>query len=190
MHLRLKALPTFPMLTALHSYLKDIVMRVCSPLLSILASAFIPSAALATDTVYFDGSILTMAGNSPSYAEALVTKDGNISFVGTYDDAKALASDSTEMLDLEDSALLPGLIDSHSHVTQMGLALSVANLAAPPPMGRPTISRVCSRHYASTSTTPRSPREVGFWSSAMTFRTCQTIPIVQFLTRCRQNTQS
>ncbi|WP_167684283.1 amidohydrolase [Parasedimentitalea denitrificans] len=107
-------------------------MRVYSPLLPILASVFIPSAAFAADTLYFGGSILTMVGNSPSYAEALVTKDGNISFVGTYDEAKALATDSTEMLDLEGAALLPGLIDSHSHVTQMGLALSVANLAAPP----------------------------------------------------------
>ena len=49
-----------------------------------------PEAAKA-DTIYFGGPILTMEGEAPQYAEALVVKDGKILFVGGLAEADKLA---------------------------------------------------------------------------------------------------
>ena len=40
--------------------------------------------------LYFGGDILTMAGDEPQYAEALVVDKGNIIFVGSRDEARQL----------------------------------------------------------------------------------------------------
>jgi hypothetical protein len=44
-----------------------------------LSSTFAQTA----DTIYYNGSILTMAGTTPAYVEALAVKDGKIAAVGT-----------------------------------------------------------------------------------------------------------
>jgi predicted amidohydrolase YtcJ len=68
-----------------------------------------------TPTVYFGGDIITMASDNPEYAEALVTKDGKIVFVGASDEAMNLAGEEHQMFDLKGKTLLPGLIDGHAH---------------------------------------------------------------------------
>jgi predicted amidohydrolase YtcJ len=68
-----------------------------------------------TATVYFGGDIITMASDNPEYAEALVTKDGKIVFVGASDEAMNLAGEEHQMFDLKGKTLLPGLIDGHAH---------------------------------------------------------------------------
>ena len=40
-------------------------------------------AAPKADTIYHNGSILTMAGKKPAYVEALAVKDGKIVFAGS-----------------------------------------------------------------------------------------------------------
>ena len=47
------------------------------------------------DAIYHNGSILTMAGDEPTYAEALVVKDGVILFVGEKNRELALKGDYT-----------------------------------------------------------------------------------------------
>ena len=51
----------------------------------ILATGLLATNTLAqvADAIYHNGSIVTMAGDEPTYAEALVVKDGKILFVGT-----------------------------------------------------------------------------------------------------------
>lgn len=68
-----------------------------------------------TATVYFGGDIITMASDTPEYAEALVTKDGKIVFVGASDEAMNLAGEEHQMFNLKGKTLLPGLIDGHAH---------------------------------------------------------------------------
>lgn len=84
--------------------------------------------------VYFNGDILTMAGHEPAYAEALVVRDGRITFVGTKADALSEAGPGSEQIDLHGQTLLPGFIDAHSHLLNYGDSLLQANLN-PPPIG-------------------------------------------------------
>lgn len=52
------------------------------------------------DTVYHNGSILTMAGKDPAYVEALAVKDGKIVFAGPKAEAVKRKTDTTRMVDL------------------------------------------------------------------------------------------
>ena len=85
-------------------------------------------------TMYYGGDILTMEGDSATYAEALVVKDGDIFFVGSAVEAMKAAGAGHRMIDLKGQTLIPAFIDAHSHYIQ---SLSVANQANlyPPPNG-------------------------------------------------------
>jgi predicted amidohydrolase YtcJ len=52
-----------------------------------------------TVAVYFGGDIITMAGDTPEYAEALVINDGKIVFVGSSDEAMTAAGKGHQMID-------------------------------------------------------------------------------------------
>lgn len=90
------------------------------------------SPALQADALYFGGDILTMEGDSATYAEALATKDGKIIFVGTRKEADQLVGDSTVFHDLGSKTLLPGFIDGHAHFSAFGIQAISANLLASP----------------------------------------------------------
>jgi predicted amidohydrolase YtcJ len=66
-------------------------------------------------TVYYNGDILTMEGESANYAEAVVVKDGKIIFVGNKDEAMKQAGDDHTMVDLKGKTMMPGFIDPHLH---------------------------------------------------------------------------
>ncbi|WP_198944475.1 amidohydrolase [Robiginitalea sediminis] len=85
-------------------------------------------------TVYFGGDILTMAGASPQYVEAVVVRDGKIEFTGSAEEAMELAGAGHQMVDLQGKTMLPGFLDAHSHYFS---SLSVANQLNlyPPPSG-------------------------------------------------------
>lgn len=76
------------------------------------------------DAIYFGGDILTMEGDSASYAEAIAVKDGKIVFVGSKSGAEAYHSDSTVMNDLKGKTLMPGFIDPHLHPILGAIVLS------------------------------------------------------------------
>lgn len=88
----------------------------------------------ASATMYFGGDIITMEGDSATYAEAVVVKDGNILFVGSKDEAMKQAGEGHQMVDLQGKTLIPAFIDAHGHYIS---ALSVANQCNlyPPPNG-------------------------------------------------------
>lgn len=66
-------------------------------------------------TVYYNGDIITMVGDAPSYVEALVEKEGRIVFTGSSEEALKIAGSGYKMIDLKGKTLLPGLIDGHAH---------------------------------------------------------------------------
>ena len=66
------------------------------------------------ETVFFNGKIYTVNPSQP-WADAMFVKDGVIEFIGSNDDAKETASENAEMIDLEDSFVMPGIHDVHLH---------------------------------------------------------------------------
>ena len=91
-----------------------------------------PIAAQQADTIYHNGSILTMAGKEPAYVEALAVKDGHIVFTGAKNKVFSLKSDATRVVDLAGMTLLPAFFDGHSHYINSLLVANQCKLYAPP----------------------------------------------------------
>lgn len=83
-------------------------------------------------TVYYNGDILTMVGESPNYVEALVEKEGKIVFTGSSYEAMQFAGKDHNMIDLEEKTLVPGFIDGHCHFANFGGQAIGAQLLASP----------------------------------------------------------
>lgn len=96
----------------------------------------------AADTLYFGGSILTMEGDSPTYAEAISVKDGKILSVGQKTDVLKDKGDHSRLVDLQGKVLLPGFIDAHGHAWTAGFQKLSANLLPPPDGGGKSIPAV------------------------------------------------
>jgi predicted amidohydrolase YtcJ len=84
------------------------------------------------DTIYHNGSILTMTGQEPAYVEALAVKDGTIVFTGSEGEALAMKGETTRVVDLSGQAMLPGFLDGHSHYINSLLVANQCKLYAPP----------------------------------------------------------
>lgn len=84
-----------------------------------------------TTTIYFGGDIITMEGNAPSYAEAVVQENGKIVFVGSKADALKNYN-KAEQIDLKGQTMLPGFIDAHGHLWMSGIQATAANLLPAP----------------------------------------------------------
>ena len=86
---------------------------------SILISAALAlcpwTASAETSTVYFNGDILTMEGDNPTYVEAVVVKGDSIAFAGDLEEARRAAGEKAEIHDLKGHTLLPGFIDTWGH---------------------------------------------------------------------------
>ncbi len=84
----------------------------------------------AADTIYYGGEIVTMKGDTPEYAKAVVVKDGKIEFVG--DKSDALKNYAGTEVDLKGKTMFPGFIDGHCHFYGFGSQAVGANLLASP----------------------------------------------------------
>ena len=116
------------------------------------------------DTVYYNGSILTMAGNKPAYVDALAVKDGKIAFAGNKDEALRMKGDATKVVDLDGKALLPGFIDAHSHYINSLLVANQAKLYAPPSgPGKDVPSIIAElKRYAAERQIPKGEMIMGY----------------------------
>ncbi|MFN7400162.1 MAG: amidohydrolase family protein [Sandaracinobacter sp.] len=84
------------------------------------------------DLIITGGPIVTMEGDQPTTAEAIVIDEGKIIFVGSKADAMKQKVDGTAVKDLAGKTLMPGFIDGHAHGQQFGTQAVGANLLAPP----------------------------------------------------------
>jgi predicted amidohydrolase YtcJ len=84
------------------------------------------------DLIITGGPIVTMEGDAPVTAEAVVIDDGKIVFVGSKADAMKKKVSGTAIKDLGGKTLMPGFIDGHAHGQQFGTQAIGANLLAPP----------------------------------------------------------
>ncbi len=79
-------------------------------------------------TLYFGGDILTMAGPTPEYVEALVVRGGRIEFAGAKVDAERRAGTAARTVDLGGRALLPGEAMTAEARDTFGLLLAAAGI--------------------------------------------------------------
>lgn len=80
----------------------------------------------AADLVLVGGQVVTMAG-SQAAAAAVAIRDGRIVEVGPVSEVRALTGPRTEVVELAGKTVLPGINDSHIHLTELG--------ATRPPLG-------------------------------------------------------
>lgn len=72
------------------------------------------------DLLFYNGEAVTV-NNSDDIREALAVKGNRIVFVGSNAEAAGWAGQKTEKIDLQGGSLLPGFIDSHLHLMDMGV---------------------------------------------------------------------
>ena len=85
------------------------------------------------DLIFFGDNIVTMDPDQPT-VEAVAVRGETITAAGALDDVMAHRGDATRVVDLGESALLPGFIDAHGHFLGVGRALDQL-LLHPPPVG-------------------------------------------------------
>ncbi len=83
-------------------------------------------------TVYYGGDIITMVGDEPQYAEAVVQSEGRIVFVGSKEEALATYGGKADEVDLRGKTMLPGFIDPHGHFMFALNMVNQVNVANPP----------------------------------------------------------
>jgi len=66
-------------------------------------------------TIYNNGNIITLEEQSP-FAEAMFVEDGIIKAIGTNKEIASLKSHNIKIVNLKGATILPGFIDSHTHV--------------------------------------------------------------------------
>ncbi|WP_227526404.1 amidohydrolase [Psychrobacter sp. Marseille-P5312] len=88
-------------------------------------------AATSQATIYYNGNIITMEGDQPQLAQALVTQNGKIAYVGSLKHAQDNYKNAATV-DLQHQTLLPGFIDPHSHFGLVSNTMGQVDLSAPP----------------------------------------------------------
>ncbi len=110
--------------------MKRIAFFTRSPLYIIGLIAFILMSACASDNaefIYVNGNFYTLDENVPQ-ATAVAVRDGKFIYVGDRDGAMTYAGNRTEVIDLEDQTVIPGLTESHMHFDNLGRNLLMAPL--------------------------------------------------------------
>lgn len=62
------------------------------------------------------------------HAEAVAARGGVIVYVGDANGAEALKGRDTKIIDLAGATVIPGLVDSHTHILELGAKLSMVDL--------------------------------------------------------------
>jgi len=76
-----------------------------------------------TQTIYYGGDIITMEGDKPEYAEAVVRQDDKIVFVGSKAEAEKQYANAMQY-NLEGKTMMPGFIEPHLHPMIAAVILS------------------------------------------------------------------
>ncbi len=79
------------------------------------------------DLLLFNANVITMDSTQPR-AQAIAIEHGRIVWVGTDEGSKKLFDRSTSRVDLHRSTVLPGIIDAHTHLFELGKSLLRLNL--------------------------------------------------------------
>ena len=96
-------------------------MRITAMVLIIATFSILPASTKpeTADAVFKNGNIYTVNDRQPR-AEAIAVKGGKIIFVGSNKDARAYEGKTTRVIDLKGNTVVPGLTDSHYHLSGVG----------------------------------------------------------------------
>jgi predicted amidohydrolase YtcJ len=84
---------------------------------TVYAQRMLPSS---PDTVFYNGKVVTI-DSEYHVSEAFAVKDGRFLAVGNSDEILAMAGSETKTVDLDDHAVIPGLMDNHNHQYHVAL---------------------------------------------------------------------
>jgi predicted amidohydrolase YtcJ len=98
---------------------------------AILPQQAMSAPAQTADAIYLGGTIVTVNELQPQ-AEAIAIRSGRIIAVGYRDEVMKLKGTNTRVVDLGGKTLLPGFIDPHGHVFNVGIQALSANLLPKP----------------------------------------------------------
>lgn len=90
--------------------------------------------------IYSGGEIITMAGDSPRYAESVAVSNGKVTFVGSLKESIAAAGKNHKIISLEGKTMLPGFIDGHAHFASFSAQAIGAKILPPPDAGADNIA--------------------------------------------------
>jgi predicted amidohydrolase YtcJ len=103
---------------------------------------------LSADLILCNGSIHTLDDCDPS-PQAFAVRDGRFTALGGAADILALRGPATEIVDASHCMVLPGLVDAHIHLTNVGLNLSQVDL-----QGAQSIEEIVERTVAFAQRSP------------------------------------
>ena len=112
-------------------------------------------------TLYFNGTILTMDEGTPS-AEAVLTREDRIQAVGPEAELRSMAVGPLAEVDLGGRTMLPAFIDPHGHFPDPGfIQLFRVDLAAPPRGDCADMATVLQRLRDKAAQTPKGEWVMG-----------------------------
>ena len=99
-------------------------------LLPLVVPAFLSAqrAAAPADLIVYNARVYTVDDAHP-VASAFAVRDGLIAVVGSDQEALTLRGPASRMLDAHGNTILPGIVDAHAHLLNLGLSLASVNLA-------------------------------------------------------------
>ncbi|MCP4724292.1 MAG: amidohydrolase family protein, partial [bacterium] len=105
------------------------------------------------DLVLTNGKIITI-DERESVAEAVAVKFGKILAVGTTDEINMFTGSGTQVIDLGGKTVIPGLMDSHCHITSTSMSMiGVMDLSEE--AGVTSIADIQAKIREKVSTTPK-----------------------------------
>jgi hypothetical protein len=107
------------------------------------------------DLIVTNARIYTVDEAHP-LAEAMAVRGGKVQFVGSSGAVLALKGASTRVIDLAGKTVIPGMVDAHGHVDNLGLALRTVDLT-----GTTSYDEVIARVVARAKSTPAGQWIIG-----------------------------
>ncbi len=80
------------------------------------------------ESIYINGKIYTAKDKDSLQQAIAIAHDGTIIKVGSNEEIKKIADNNTQVIDLENKVLMPGLIDSHIHALASGVEAVLATM--------------------------------------------------------------
>jgi predicted amidohydrolase YtcJ len=108
------------------------------------------------DLLILNAHVVTMNQEQPS-AQAIAIQGDRIAWVGGNEEAKILFRGAAHTLDLHGATVLPGIIDAHTHLLELGQSLLKLNLK-----DVPTEKEAIDRVRQKTASTPRDEWILGW----------------------------
>jgi predicted amidohydrolase YtcJ len=102
------------------------------------------------DVLLTDADVVSMAAGAQP-ASSMLIRDDRIAAVGSAEPVRAAAEPGTLVVSLEGAAVIPGLIDAHCHLCDVGYLASGADCSQP---AAPDIPAIIARLRAAAARTP------------------------------------